>query len=325
MTWARVEGNKFSGGSTARTSVSVTLGAAVTSGNMVRGSVTWGDATVGHLTSVTDDKGNAYNIVDKIADATEPAVFASFWLNNITNGPKTITANFSVSVGFDGIEASEFSGNDASTAVTGHAGQVQRSPGTGTNAIKTGSSFGASGDLRSGATNTDDDGLPAVTIGTGYTQDNNDTGSGHGGDVNICSEYATAAGAADTTFTVNSNTPVITVGVSFSPASGVSARTLTSAATIDPVTLSAALKAIDKINAAAAVGAITQSAAMKAIGKITAAASTGTLTQSAALKAIAKITSAATVGNIVSHGVLLGGAAASTADILPIWRRRGHR
>lgn len=222
MSWSKVAGSGgiASGGSTSRTSFGV-AGNAVGSGHMVRGTVTWGDATVGHLTSVTDEKGNAYTIIDKIADTAEPQCIASFWLNSVANAPTTITANFSTPVPFVGIEWSEFSGNDASTSLTGHGGQVQRSPGTAADAVKTGTSFGASGDLRSGGMTTDDTGGVAVTSGTGYTTDQNNTPGGTG-QVSLASEYMVATGAADATFKVASNTPCITVGMSFSPAAAVS-------------------------------------------------------------------------------------------------------
>jgi len=220
MSWSKIAGSGgiASGGSTSRTSFGV-AGNAVGSGHVVRGTVTWGDATVGHLTSVTDNQGNSYSIVDKIADTAEPQSIASFWLNAITNAPTTITAHFSPGVTFVGIEWSEFSGNDSSTALTGHGGQVQRSPGTAADAVKTGTSFGSSGDLRSGGMTTDDTGSVVVTSGTGYTTDQNNTPGGSG-QVSLASEYLVATGAADATFKVASNTPCITVGMSFSPASG---------------------------------------------------------------------------------------------------------
>src|SRR5262245_6885655 len=139
MAWARVQGNQnYVQGSTA--SVAVTL-SAVGSGNAVCGAVTW-DNTAVTLTSVTDNQSNTYNVETTIIDTTDNQKSAAFSRTNITNGPTTITANFSGSVGFHGIIADEFSGGSNSSTDerdgSAHGGQFQSSPGTGTDGITSG-------------------------------------------------------------------------------------------------------------------------------------------------------------------------------------------
>lgn len=115
------------------------FGVAVTSGNNVRGWVTWGTAVAGDLISVTDNKSNTYTISDKILGTTNNQSLASFHKENITNAPTTITANITGGIGACGIIIEEWSGEDNSgTAINAHGGQRQVSPGTGTDAVSSG-------------------------------------------------------------------------------------------------------------------------------------------------------------------------------------------
>lgn len=130
--------NANGGSSGAVTSFAAT-GSAIGSGNVVCGVAFWHN-TSGTLTSITDDKGNTYTIVDKIQDAGGGNFFnASFYLTNITNGPSTITANLGASTTGAQITWDEYSGLSASATLDGHFGQSQSSPGTATDAISSGS------------------------------------------------------------------------------------------------------------------------------------------------------------------------------------------
>lgn len=111
------------------------LAAPVGSGHAVVGVIAFGGS--GTLTSVTDDKSNIYN-------HSGITIFSSnncytFWLGNITNGPQTITVNVTSNGStFRGICA-EYSGAvAASDPRDGIASQGQTTPGTGANAITSG-------------------------------------------------------------------------------------------------------------------------------------------------------------------------------------------
>jgi hypothetical protein len=98
----------------------------------------WGTATTTHLSSVTDDAGNTYTIVRRVVDTPNETVIASFYKENISGTPQTITANFSTAVPFRGVFAHEVSGVVASGALDVETGQLQTAPGTGADAVTTG-------------------------------------------------------------------------------------------------------------------------------------------------------------------------------------------
>jgi hypothetical protein len=206
MSWTRVQGVAGSNsGSTPVSSASVTL-SAVGSGGSICGVVDWGGGNgtlSASLTSVTDDKGNNYHLEPTpLLNVTDDQYYIGFSLTNITNAPTVLTANFSDSDGFRGIAAEEFSGG--STASTDerdvHTGQYQSSPGTGTDAITSGSvTTTVDGDLLWGAV-----GFPvgnSLSPGTGFT-------SGFTGNGGINSEYrvqTTAGAGTAATFTTAFN------------------------------------------------------------------------------------------------------------------------
>src|SRR6185312_3488206 len=121
----------------AATSITVTLGSAVGSGNCVVGAVTRNDNEA--VVTITDDKGNTYTNLDQVHDASTGYYVTSFVLGNIINGPVTITATFGGSEGFRTIAVDEYSGvSVVSNPNDGHAGQLQAAPGTGTDAVTSG-------------------------------------------------------------------------------------------------------------------------------------------------------------------------------------------
>jgi hypothetical protein len=128
-----VQSQTNSTGASAGASIAITFSSAVTSGNTVVGGVSWGTAN-NDLTSVTDDKGNTYNIVRTVSDSGNGQTQATFYLANITNAPTVITANFTNTPAYRAITATELSGV-ATTPLDGQTGQLQSAPGTGTDAI----------------------------------------------------------------------------------------------------------------------------------------------------------------------------------------------
>ena len=226
---AFVQAKSIGEASVSATSKAVTMDAAVGSGNLLAGIVTWATSTPSDLTSVTDDKGNSYTIVNAIADTGNNQSAASFYGKNLSGGPTVITANFGVSNNFKGLSVQEFSGLDTSAPLDGtnEQGQLQTSPGTGTDGVKSGASTQTpsvdnavvfAGSVNTGATGT---GSQAFTPGTNFTEP-----SGAewftSGDVSLDSEYwlqgtATAVNGSFTKAVDNSH---ITFQMVFKPSGG---------------------------------------------------------------------------------------------------------
>lgn len=170
MAIAHVQGNAgfFFGGN--MTTFAVVLPSTVTSGSLVCGSLSFENSLGQTLVSVTDDKSNTYNIVDTRDDTPDTQVCASFYLANVTNSPKTITATFSgVGSSANGMLVDEYSGVATSSPLDVHTSNIQTLVGTGANAItSTAVTTTVPGDLIYGATwNTLAVATPAA--GTGFT------------------------------------------------------------------------------------------------------------------------------------------------------------
>jgi hypothetical protein len=69
MAIAHVQGN-HAGANANSTSIAVTLTNPVGSGNTVCGAVTFDSGSGANISSITDDKGNAYTISDNVNDGT---------------------------------------------------------------------------------------------------------------------------------------------------------------------------------------------------------------------------------------------------------------
>lgn len=227
MAWTRVQGNLSTQDSTPATTKSVTLAGAVGSGNAVCGLVTWDGTGAVALNSVTDDKGNTYNLETVVTDPA-PGRVCAFSRTNITNVPTVITANFASSIGYLSILADEFSG--ASTASTderdgaAHTGQYQGAPGTGTDAVTSGPvTTTTNGDLIYGAVSVSNSVTPP-SAGTGFSIGNSSSYP----DYAIASEYrtqATAGSGTAATFTQGGNQNNSTFVIALKPG-GVAAAVL---------------------------------------------------------------------------------------------------
>jgi hypothetical protein len=216
MAWTRVQGGANYSGAAAAASISVTL-SAVGSGNALCGVLGWDIAGGVTLTSVTDDKGNTYNLESVVQDTGYSEQFCAFSRTNITNAPTIITVNFSGSVDFRFLLVDEFSGGSTASSderdATAHGGQIQLAPGTGTDAVTSGTfTTTQNGDLIWGATvdtNTD-------TVGTGFT-----TGTTENTDFSKQTEYrtqATAGAGTAATFTASLDDHHITYMIALKPA-----------------------------------------------------------------------------------------------------------
>jgi hypothetical protein len=116
------------------TSYPVSLPSAVTSGSTVL--VTALIAATGSIT-VADDKGNTYTQIGTNAGLAG-VIFSYFYAVNVTNAPKTFTMTTSSGT-YPGILVAEVANIAAVSPLDGHADQYQATPGTGTDALTSGS------------------------------------------------------------------------------------------------------------------------------------------------------------------------------------------
>lgn len=217
MTIAHVQ-SATNGASAASASIAATV-TAIGAGNLVAGIVTWHSPTTGDFSSVTDNQGNTYTIVDRVTSAANGfnQCLGTFYAANITNAPTTITANFANTPADVGIFLDEYSGA-GTTPLDGHAMQTQAAPGTGTDACTSGNiTTTVVGDLIyagmvdvQGASGSD-------VAGTNFTlRVNNDASNGFSFS-STEDRVQVAAGTAAGTFTLSANVVTITGVMAFTP------------------------------------------------------------------------------------------------------------
>lgn len=208
MTWAHVQSKEIDTESGGATSSTLTFSSAVGSGNLVVGM--FFTLLSGTLTSVTDNKGNSYTVVDSLnagGGFSSGSIGYTFVGGNLTGGPTVLTFTISGGSGVYYAFADEFSnsgGATPSSPVDVHAvsNPAYTSPTTVTSSSITTT---ISGDLIwslayvSTVTST-------LTAGTGYTQ--TFAGDGANALVYLCAEYQTQAssGAITSTFGVGGTT-----------------------------------------------------------------------------------------------------------------------
>lgn len=204
------------------TTIAVTI-SAVGSGNAICGVVSWDGAGTTTLTSVTDDKGNTYNLETTIKDTTNNQYLSAFSRTNITNAPTTITATLIASEAFHGIIVDEFSGGSTASTDerdgTAHGGQFQNAPGTGADAITSGTfTTATNGDLlyggcMAGGTTTNASNGTSFSTGTSMVSP----------DYSMQSEYrtqATAGAGTAATLTQAVGTQRVTFLIAIKPPGG---------------------------------------------------------------------------------------------------------
>lgn len=216
MAWAHVQGFSSTTASGAGTSFSFAFSGTVTSGNMVAGRIEWPTGVPSDLTSVTDDKGNTYSLAAPGNDGTNWAV-RGFWLANITNTPKTLTATFANTQTGSQVTmtADEYSGGGTAAAIDKAVTNVQTNPGTSANAVTSGSVTTANaGELIYGVSGSSLHTSPVYSAGSGFTIREQDSSKNPGSE----DQVQASAGAIAATFTDNtaSDTSITTV-MTFSP------------------------------------------------------------------------------------------------------------
>ena len=145
--------------------MSVSFSSVVGEDNLVVGIISFDDSS-GSVSKIYDDKSNSYTLVDFEATSGDQRT-QSFYADNITNGPKTITVEFTAAVAWRRLTINEFAGYDTLEA---NASQEQLSVGTGTDAISSGSDTTTSnGCLIIGMTSNPNVATVTVNAGTNFT------------------------------------------------------------------------------------------------------------------------------------------------------------
>lgn len=182
----------------------VAFDSAVTAGHLIAVGVTW-DSTTVTLTSITDSLGNTYTLVGNPTSSITGRAAMSY-VPNVLGGANTVTATFSGSIS-SVICVQEISGANASSPLDQSALNAQTNPGTGTDAVTSGTVttttagqyiFGFSGDSNSGAT---------FTQGTGFTAA--DVGNAGAAEYQVQG----AAGSLAATFTISAGFAVTITGI----------------------------------------------------------------------------------------------------------------
>lgn len=203
---------------TAATTLVITLASTVATGDTVVGQVSWDTGSGASLSSVIDNKGNGYQILDTVPDSAHLQTSADFYATNITNAPTSITATFSIAAAYRFASADEFVNVLGVTPLDGHAGNLQSTPGLGSNAVTSGSiTTTVAHDMIWGGTTLVTSSPTGVNSGTSFTTGVNSA--------YLASEFLvqTTAGAQAATFTLTSGTPdTITFAAAFKAASSCS-------------------------------------------------------------------------------------------------------
>lgn len=213
---------------TSSTTITATLSQAAASAAMICGSVVGGrnDAAVPVISTILDDKGNSYPVRQSNGDTQNATNMSSFSLENITNGPISVTVTYTAAMDFRSIVIHEVSGIATASAMDQHAGQSQDTP-TITSPPTT------PGGVSSGSVTTTVDGeyvyAAAANTAEAFGSLSSDTNGGYTNRVALNSTYTfiatedqiqTSAGSISGLFHISAIRRVIAHVMTFKPASG---------------------------------------------------------------------------------------------------------
>ncbi len=173
-----------------------------------------------------------YVLLDNLNDTVNNQRVVHYYANSVPAQTTTITPAFTGSPSFTGIIIKEIGGTTGyDVTANAHAGQVQATPGTGSNGVSSGNtpSLTTQPALVSGVTMATA-AVSASTIGTGFTNDTTGNIWQFGSGVNNAtseSKRVTSTAAQAATFTASSNDTRLTVAAVFTENTGGSSPTLT--------------------------------------------------------------------------------------------------
>jgi hypothetical protein len=218
----------------------LSLAATVTSGSLVVGAATFANYNFATptISSIVDDKGNSYTVIDNVYDSADTQSYVSFYRANVTNAPLTVTLTFGAAAAPNWLRMSlaEFSGVATASPLDGHNGQVTATTttdGASSNTFTT----AANGDLIWCGYMDGSGGAQPFTTGTGFTSIDNDgvnIGMGH----EWRTQTTAGAGTAGT-WTAGAAGNVTVLAAAFKAVAGAPSFTL--AATDSPDTASFSL------------------------------------------------------------------------------------
>lgn len=184
------------------TTLTATYGSAVIVGSTLWCAVTTHDVT-GATISVSDSVNGSWTLLDSIDDSTNATRTAHFYFPNTAAGTPVVTATLSLASTLNAIWISEVNGVTGSP-LDGHAGQVQASPGSGTDAVSSSSAsntkqpgltIGLSVDNRTVTPVAPAAGTAFTDLGAGWNI------SGTGNMARLESKRVTSVGSQSATFT----------------------------------------------------------------------------------------------------------------------------
>jgi hypothetical protein len=204
----------------------------VTSRSMIIGAINYGsDVTV----SVADTLGNIYTVSALNPDTANGQYQRTFYANSPRSGANTVTVTFGgAGAPFRSLYISEYSGLAQTSPNDGGTGQIQLTPGTGTDAITSGNIVTTvDGDLIWGITDNTSETSPGtgtLVAGTGYTQD---AAVPSGGTI-MRAEHKTqtTAGSVATTFTTSVDHHMLTNILAFKVNPGSAAKVIVNGARV---------------------------------------------------------------------------------------------
>lgn len=145
---------------------SITFSTNVGASNLVVVGVGWATTTA-TISSIKDSNNVSYTLIDSTSDGTNGA-HSTYYLANSAGGTgaSTITVTWSADPGFGFLVAQEASGVATSSALDVHGINVQAAPGTGANAITSGSVSSSGADFVFGVSFDDSANNTAYSAGT---------------------------------------------------------------------------------------------------------------------------------------------------------------
>lgn len=224
MAIVHVQGANSGGSYQTGTSFNLAFPSTISSGSAVVGYVSYDDTVT--LSSITDDKSNTYTVVDSVDDAGNGQKTSSFVLGNITNGAKTLTFNFSSTIGFGWAVIDEYSGTLASSNPvdgTAHSGRLQAGyPSTTNGVTATAITTSVNGDLIwCGVCNTGGNpGADNWAAGTGFTLRNNQSVGSFFNSLASEDQVQSTAGSITASFTASqTGNDAVVYAIAIKPAS----------------------------------------------------------------------------------------------------------
>lgn len=198
---------------TASTTVSVTITAGAT-GDIIMGMVS-AQSSGFTISSVKDNNGVSYNIVDTVNDTGNGQSTVSFYKENISGSPTSITATWATGSVLSRIEINEWSGIATTTPLDVHASGVQTSVGTTLSAPAVTTTV--NGDLVYVAATTTSNAGTTMTAVTPFTLRNNHAGTENAYDE---TDVQATAGSITAQFTVSQTGTSDIVVMAFKPSGG---------------------------------------------------------------------------------------------------------